>query len=363
MNTALAKRTEKAQTALSFSKNVKDEIDAIKQLAEIYHASGAFPDLKTTAQAFVKIKTGLDLGFSPHVALAGIHFIQGKAVIGANLLASLIKDSGKYEYKVLKNSATECELEFYQRIGTGEWAVMGVPVRYTIQEAQNAALAGKDVWKKFPADMLFAACIRQGTRRYCADVLRGNPIFSNYNDAEGNVDAQLAEAGTFGQSPNIVDGHEANEAAREEAMDALLEVCKELNAIGDETVWSKVALNEYADALLNNSGGIAALNTSAIITVRESLQERLEALRTHPEPAEEIIEGVVEDDNAPIGGGDPTPTDNDESRLEDLRIAAKELYTESEKEQKKAIDKWLGQRTISTLTANELSELLETFSR
>ena len=55
----------------------------------------------------------------------------------------------------------------------GELRSLGVPVRYTIEDAAKAQLTGKDNWKKYTKDMLFAACIRQGSRRYCADVLRG----------------------------------------------------------------------------------------------------------------------------------------------------------------------------------------------
>lgn len=184
------------------SDSAKMSLMELKELAEIYFASGAFPDLKNANQAIVKIKAGEDLGFSPHVALAGIHFFQGRAVIGANLLASLIKDSGKYEYKVLEHTNKKCSIQMFQLMN-GEWLKMGIPVTYTIEDAQMAGLTSKDAWKKFPADMLFAAVIRQACRRYCADVLRGTPTFDHYSAEESTIDA--AGINEFDQSANVVD--------------------------------------------------------------------------------------------------------------------------------------------------------------
>ena len=77
----------------------------LRDLAGIMLESGAFPDIKTAAQAMVKVIAGNELGFSPIVSMTGIHFFQGKVSLGANLIASLIKDSGKYEYKITEHTA------------------------------------------------------------------------------------------------------------------------------------------------------------------------------------------------------------------------------------------------------------------
>lgn len=205
---AIAKRIENNQ-GLSVripQTNGKMSLAEIREWAEVYHASGTFTDLKSVAQAIVKIKAGEDLGFPPHVSLAGIHFFQGKAVIGANLLASLIKGSGKYEYKIIEHTSQICSLQMYQRMD-GRWQKMGVPVTYTIKEAADAKLAQKDNWKNFPADMLFAAVIRQATRRYCADVLRGTPVSEHYSQDEADIDGttDFQDAPEFTHAANTVD--------------------------------------------------------------------------------------------------------------------------------------------------------------
>src|SRR5688572_2458447 len=76
----------------------------LKELSVMFFESGMFLDIKSAAQAGVKMLAGHELGFSPMISMTGVHFFQGKPVVGAGLQASLIKDSGKYEYKVLEHT-------------------------------------------------------------------------------------------------------------------------------------------------------------------------------------------------------------------------------------------------------------------
>jgi hypothetical protein len=169
---ALEKRYSTTEIASSRNSLARLNMRELKQVAEVFIESGSFTDVKQTAQAMVKIMAGAELGFTPIVSMTGIHFFNGKVSLGANLIASLIKDSGKYEYKITEHTAEACSIQFYQRIGY-ELKSLGVAVRCTIDDAKLAGLTGKDNWKKYPMDMLFAACVRQGARRYCADILRG----------------------------------------------------------------------------------------------------------------------------------------------------------------------------------------------
>lgn len=255
----------------------KMSIPELKELAALYVESGMFADLKNVAQAVVKIKAGEDLGFSPHVSLAGIHFFQGRAVIGANLLASLIKDSGKYEYKILKHDKTICSLEILQKVD-GEWRVMGVPVTYSIEDAKDAGLTGKDVWKKFPQDMLFAAAIRQAARRYCSDILRGTPTLEYYGQEEAAIDAEtnFSTPSEMDQSPNIIDAEPVTDD-RSALDDRIAAACRSLNAAKDSVEWKKSTLTEYAQMLfdLPDLADTDSLNTSQLTTLAVDLEERL----------------------------------------------------------------------------------------
>ena len=77
--------------------------------------SGMFPDVTDGAKALVKILAGKEIGVTPFQAMTNIHIIQGKATMGANLMAAKVKGSGKYDYRVTKlsnsrvTSASVCE--------------------------------------------------------------------------------------------------------------------------------------------------------------------------------------------------------------------------------------------------------------
>ncbi len=139
----------------------------VLSISKAFMESGMFPDIKTASQAMVKIQAGQELGIKPFASMNGIHIIQGKATIGAGLIASSIKGSGKYDYRIKEQSDKACEIEFFQgkeSLGTS---------RFTIEDAKKAGTKNID---KFPANMLFARAISNGVKWYTPDVFQG-PVY------------------------------------------------------------------------------------------------------------------------------------------------------------------------------------------
>lgn len=147
-------------------------------IAKAFKDSGLFPDLKSEAQAIVKVQAGLELGLEPFAAMQGIDIVQGKPRMNASLQAGLIKKSGRYNYKVLEHSEQACKLEFYEKWGDS-WQSIGTS-EFSIKEAQQAGLAAKDNWKKHPKNMLFARALSNGAKWYCADVF----LTATYNESD-----------------------------------------------------------------------------------------------------------------------------------------------------------------------------------
>ena len=141
------------------------------QLGDVFYKSGLFADLKSAAQAIVKIQAGAELGIPPFAAMSGISIIQGKPALGASLIAGLIKSSHKYDYRVTKHDATGCTIEFYE----GE-AKLGES-SFTADDAKRAGLLGKDIWTKYPRNMLFSRAMSNGARWYTPDLFTG-PIYT-----------------------------------------------------------------------------------------------------------------------------------------------------------------------------------------
>lgn len=129
--------------------------------------SGLFTDLKSAAQAVVKIQAGAEIGIPPFAALTGIHIIQGKPSIGAGLMAARVKGSGKYDYRVVQNDEKACSIDFYQgadKIGNST---------FTIEDAKKAQTKNID---KHPKNMLFARAMSNGVKWFTPDVFAG-PVY------------------------------------------------------------------------------------------------------------------------------------------------------------------------------------------
>ena len=149
-----------------------DSISELMTIGKAMSASGYFSDAKDANQAIVKILAGREMGFGPFAAMSDIHIIQGKPVVGANLMAAAVKSHPRYDYRVTINTDVEVSIEFYQ-----EGKSIGVS-NFTMDDAKAAKLQTKDNWQKFPRNMLFARAISNGVRWYCPDVFSGAAVYT-----------------------------------------------------------------------------------------------------------------------------------------------------------------------------------------
>jgi hypothetical protein len=62
-------------------------------VGQVMARSGLFPDITRVSQAVVKVLAGRELGIGPFAAMSDIHIIEGKPVIGARILAALVRQS------------------------------------------------------------------------------------------------------------------------------------------------------------------------------------------------------------------------------------------------------------------------------
>lgn len=143
-------------------------ITEIMTMGKAFVESGMFPDVKSAAMAVVKIQAGQEIGIAPFAAMTGIHIIQGRPTVGAGLIASKVKSSGKYDYKVVEMSDKKCSLDFYQgkeMIGNST---------FTIEDARKAQTKNID---KFPKNMLFARAVSNGVKWFTPDVFN-SPVYT-----------------------------------------------------------------------------------------------------------------------------------------------------------------------------------------
>jgi hypothetical protein len=197
---------EKVQDTTAIVPRMSDlspEYAEIMVLGNVLQKSGYFKDVRDQAQAVTKILFGRELGFSPIVSMGGIHIIEGKPALSSNLMATLVKRSGKYDYRVKTWTHDACVLTFREKVG-GAWEDVGES-SFTMKDAQAAKVvrAGGS-WDKFPKAMLFARALSQGLRTYCPDVSAA-PIYNPEEmGATVNEDGEVTE---LPASAKIVSGN------------------------------------------------------------------------------------------------------------------------------------------------------------
>lgn len=146
----------------------KLDLAELMEIGKAFAESGMFPDVTKAAQAMVKIVAGQEIGIKPFAAMSGIHIIKGKTTIGAGIIASSVKGSGKYDYTINQLDDKACNIDFFEgkkKIGNST---------FTIEDARKAGTQNLD---KFPKNMLFARAISNGVKWYCPDVFNG-PVYT-----------------------------------------------------------------------------------------------------------------------------------------------------------------------------------------
>jgi len=154
------------------SLTIYNQYDQLERAATALMKSGYFKDVTSQYQAVVKVMAGAELGLPPFAAMSGIHIIQGKPVLGANVIATLVKNDPRYNYKVKQCNGATCELIWFE-----DGKEVGIS-SFTLDEAKGAGLTGKDNWTKYPSDMLFARAISRGARRYAPGIFGGSPVYT-----------------------------------------------------------------------------------------------------------------------------------------------------------------------------------------
>ena len=149
---------------------IKNDLD-LSKVGQVFQKSGLFKDIKDQAQAVVKIMAGQEMGFGPVTSMVGIHVVQGKPMVSANLMAAALKAHPRYDYRLRELTDKKCTIEFFQREeggkeSLGEWS-------WTMEDAKLAGLLSNPTWKKYPRDMLFSRCMSSGIKKHTPDVFYG----------------------------------------------------------------------------------------------------------------------------------------------------------------------------------------------
>lgn len=256
------------------------EIDMISNLKELIEISKflAAADLKDSSNPSVvmaKILAGRAWGFDAMSAIAGIHIINGKPEAGADLIAAAIRREGSgYDFELNECTDEACQVTFYRFMKDGTKLEQG-KIRYTMKEAKDKGwhLSGKnvkDVWIKHPANMLYAAVMRDGKRRYCPDVLTSVAGIEDVDESTPLVrPADVQDAVRRNSAPlvNVVKAEVAKDPERptelvvnddgslSDSVDAMtecrerIEVLQKEAGVSDDRMKSRLAMNFHVESI------------------------------------------------------------------------------------------------------------------
>ena len=194
MSEALAVAQQPQSQALALT-----SFEDFQRMGELFAKSKMFADVTDAAQAAVKIMAGAELGLTPFVAMSSLHVVKGKITLSADLLAKKLKQSPKYDYKVIEHDATKCVIEFFEN---GESVGKS---SLTMAEAKAAKMdcdwnkekgewKEKATWKSYPKNMLFARTLSNGVRFFCPDVTAATVyVDGEVSEAEPAIDIPSAK--------------------------------------------------------------------------------------------------------------------------------------------------------------------------
>lgn len=134
------------------------------------------------------ILTGIELGIGPMEAMRGIHVVEGKPTMSAEMMLARARKAG-VRTRWAETSDRVARLAVMVP-GDSEWQVLS----FSLDDAQRAGVAGKDNWRKYPAAMLRARCTSAVLRAFCPEVLGSGVYESTSGELTGGESSEPAAA-------------------------------------------------------------------------------------------------------------------------------------------------------------------------
>jgi hypothetical protein len=171
-------------------------------------ASGALPSGIDSKEKIMTIcQYGKELGLDAMTSLNNIYLIKGKMVIASSILGALLRKNG-YDFKWTanwekdtsdKNTKGEVITKIYSEIEIFWMSKtlsreMSSVFRMTWNEIEQAGLAGKEMYEKYPKQMLRARTMSAAVRAICPEIMMG--LYTTEELADRNeIDMQMTKEG------------------------------------------------------------------------------------------------------------------------------------------------------------------------
>lgn len=171
--------------------------------------------VKTPEQALALMLVAQSEGLHPAIAARDYHVIQGRPALKADaMLARFQQAGGKVDWKSL--SDTKAEAVFSHAQGGS------APIDWDIERAKKAGLSTKDMWVKYPRQMLRARVISEGVRTVFPGCISGFYTPEEVQDG-GPAEEIVVGSGSAADSATVAADDKATEKkpARKRGVDAM----------------------------------------------------------------------------------------------------------------------------------------------
>lgn len=165
-----------------------EELKAPMAIGEVFVKSGLFPDVKSQAQAVVKILAGKELGLTPFQSMSGIYFVGGRMALQANIMSGLVKKSKRYDFTVVKITDEGCDIDFFDVSDKDNKTKLGTS-SFGKVEAAKAGLINKENYKNYPRNMFYARALANGARWFTPDAIMGYHSIEELQDGGEEISA------------------------------------------------------------------------------------------------------------------------------------------------------------------------------
>jgi hypothetical protein len=253
------------------------DLGTVPAMAERLSRAGPFQGA-TAADLEARILLGAGLGIDPATACSNISFANGRATFTASLQAALLTRAG-WSFRIDTLTDEVCELTFHRdgkKAGTA---------RFALDEAKRANLLKRDVWAKYPQDLLFARALTRGVRRLVPGLLAGSAAYTR------------EEAGEDQREPIPV---EAKPGARPPAPSAVAAPAVASADNGKATPEQLAELKRLKDALaINTDAWKGIVSKRGVDTARDLTPAQADGLIARLKArlvADQLEEKIAEDD-------------------------------------------------------------------
>jgi len=189
------------------------------------------PAAPSAGKVLLVMETGAMLGLHPVAALQGVHIIEGKATLSPALMSAVVRKAGHQLRVKTEGTIKDGTFAATATLTRSDDPDFTYSASWTMERAERAGLATKDVWKKYGEAMCKARAISEVCREGAEDALMG----VHYTPEE--LDAVVDEDGTS----NVVDATiEPSEdwprlIAEANTKEDLLALAKRIDGLGEYT--------------------------------------------------------------------------------------------------------------------------------